>query len=61
MAELSKPVRCGAPLPDGSECQEIATVTNAQYVYDRQPGTSGKPEYALKEIHYNAVCLTCGE
>jgi hypothetical protein len=61
MAVSPRPVRCGATLPDGSECQEFATITNAQYVYDRQPDLSGKSDYALKEIHYNAVCPTCGE
>ena len=61
MGTSLNPVRCRAKLPDGSECQEFATITNAQYIYDRQQGTGDKSDFALKEIHYNAVCPTCGE
>ena len=61
MSVSPKPVRCGAKLPDGSECQEIATITNAQYIYDRRPNSGDKSDYALKEIHYNAICPACGE
>jgi hypothetical protein len=61
MSVSAKPVRCGATLPDGSQCRELATVSSAQYVYDRQPGSGGISDYSLKEIHYNAVCPACGE
>ena len=61
MAITPRPIKCGNKLPDGNECQEFATVTNSQYVYDRQPSIGGKPDYVLKEIHYNAICPKCGE
>jgi len=61
MALTPRPIKCGAELADGSQCGEFATVTNTRYVYDRQPSAGGETDYNLKEIHYNAVCPTCGE
>ena len=35
------PIKCGANLPDGGKCDQIATVTNARYIYDRKPLAGG--------------------
>jgi len=61
MSVAPRPIKCGAALPDGGECQEYATVTNAQYVYDRTLLSDGGTDYALKEIHYEAICPRCGD
>src|SRR5262249_29770348 len=54
-------VTCGAALSEGGQCQEQATVTKTQYVYDRAPVVGGPAHYTLREAHYTAVCPTCGE
>jgi len=46
-----RPIQCGAPLADGSECQESATVTNAKYVYDRTPVIGGSNDLVRREVH----------
>jgi hypothetical protein len=61
MAIILRPIKCGAQVPDGSRCNEFTTVTNTQYMYDRQPTIGGGSDYNLKEIHYMAVCPSCGE
>jgi hypothetical protein len=55
------PISCDTDLPDGSKCKELVTVTKTQYFYNRKPLVGRDPDYALKEIHYTAVCPTCGE
>lgn len=40
---------------------ELVTVTKTQYLYNRKPLVGRDPDYALKEIHYTAVCPSCGE
>ena len=55
------PITCGAELPDGNKCRELVTVTKTQYLYNRKPLVGRDPDYALKEIHYTAVCPSCGE
>jgi hypothetical protein len=58
---MPKPMKCGAPLTGGLSCEELVTVTHAQYVYDREP-IEGEPSgYNLNQVHYRAVCPKCGE
>lgn len=61
MAVTPRSIKCGAALPDGTECQEFTTIIRAQYVYD-QAMVMGEPKtYTLKEIRYRAFCPRCGE
>lgn len=61
MSVAPRPIKCGGLRPDGSECQEFAAVTNARYVYDREPLIGGDSDFILREIHYDALCPVCGE
>jgi len=53
------PVKCGANLTKGGECDQDAAVIKAKYIYDRHP--SGGYDLSLTEIHYTAICPSCGE
>jgi hypothetical protein len=56
------PIKCGADLPGGGKCDQVATVTNARYIYDRKPPVGeGSDELVLNEIHYSAICPHCGD
>jgi hypothetical protein len=56
------PIKCGADLPDGGKCDQVATVTNARYIYNRKtPASDGRDELVLNEIHYSATCPNCGD
>jgi hypothetical protein len=56
------PIKCGAELPDGARCDQLAVITNARYIYDRAPAMASRSDdLILNEIHYSAVCPACGE
>jgi hypothetical protein len=52
--------RCGAPLADGTACQEPARVLGVQYVYDEILNRGGAREHELREIRYSVACPKCG-
>jgi hypothetical protein len=56
-----EPIKCGAALVDGSQCNELAAVTKTRYVYNSKPQADGPTQYVLREIHYEALCPICGE
>ena len=56
-----EPIPCGATLAEGGRCDELATVTNIQYKYDRRPTDSGRDDYILREVRYRLLCPNCGE
>ena len=58
---MPPPIRCGAQLADGENCEERAIVTNIRYSYDIMPSPCGRGEFVLKAVHYDALCPNCGE
>jgi hypothetical protein len=54
-----KMFKCGAVLPDGCRCEEVASVIDADYVY-REEFSEGRFEQILDEIRYTMVCPRCG-
>ncbi len=56
---FSKPFKCGAVLPNGRRCEELANVIIADYVY-REEFSEGRFEQILDEIHYTMECPKCG-
>jgi hypothetical protein len=57
----SSSIQCGAELPGGRKCEEVVTVTNTRYLYNRNPIRGDTDDYILKQIFYEAVCPKCGE
>lgn len=56
---FSQPFKCGAVLPNGRRCEQLARVVGADYVY-REEFTEGRFEQILDEIHYTMECPRCG-
>jgi len=56
---FSKPFQCGAELPKGRRCDELAKVTDAQHIY-REDSVQGRFEQILDEVHYTMECPKCG-
>jgi hypothetical protein len=56
---FSKPFKCGAVLPKGRRCEELARVIDADYVYREESG-DGRFEQILDEVRYTMACPKCG-
>jgi hypothetical protein len=55
----SRPFKCGARLPDGTKCDALAIITDAEHIY-REDCACGGFEQIVDEIEYTMECPRCG-
>jgi hypothetical protein len=53
------PTQCGAELGNGTKCEEIANVIDAEFIY-RDEIEEGRFEQVQHEIQYTMECPKCG-
>ena len=56
---FSSPFPCGAVLPNGRRCDELAELIDAEYIY-REEFIEGSFEQILDEVRYSMECPKCG-
>jgi hypothetical protein len=56
----TRPRKCGAQLPDGSLCEELARTLSVRFFYGIRPAKDGSLERYLSEAHYHLHCPKCG-
>ena len=56
---FSKAFPCGATLPQGRQCDQLASITDAEYIH-REELIEGEFELMLDEVRYTMECPKCG-
>ena len=56
---FSKSFPCGAVLPQGDRCEEIATVVDIDHIH-HEDFVEGRFEQVVDEVQYKMRCPKCG-